>query len=92
MGLIYLLLIFALFVIFALLALAANIVRGIFGGWSNLFRKRGGDTGSRSGSGDTRYGREYTAYEKREKVFGPNEGEYVDFEEVKEEENSKKPF
>ncbi|MEG1573723.1 MAG: DUF4834 family protein [Bacteroidales bacterium] len=85
MGLIYLLLIIALFVIFALLAVAGSIIRGIFGGWKNIFRR----ASSRSSTGQTKYERGYTQDEKREKVFGPNEGEYVDFEEVKEDEETK---
>ena len=67
-----------LFVVIAVLITAGNIVRSIFSVFS--FRRKNRTRESTRNNND----RTYTSYEKRAKVFGPNEGEYVDFEEVKE--------
>ena len=65
-----------LFIVIAVLIAAGNIVRSIF---SIFSFKRKNRTGESTGNNN----RTYTTYEKRAKVFGPNEGEYVDFEEIK---------
>lgn len=86
MGLIYLLLIFVLFVIVGVLSMAGSIIRSIFGLGSSVFsnktRKRQTSAAEKE---NTTYSRT-TTYERRGKLFGPHEGEYVDFEEVKENE------
>ena len=66
-----------LFIVIAVLNTAGNIIRSIFSVFS--FRKKNNFAESTNKNNN----RTYTSYEKRTKVFGPNEGEYVDFEEVK---------
>lgn len=79
MHLIFGLLIFVLFIVLALLFAAGSIIRGLFGGLNSFFSpKRGANTNDQNND------RTYTTAERRSKVFGPTEGEYVDFEEIKE--------
>ena len=70
------LLIVLIIVIFALIT-AGSIVRTIFSGFGFKRKNRWDNTNN------TNKNRNYTAYEKRPKVFGPNEGEYVEYEEIK---------
>ncbi|MBR5324377.1 MAG: DUF4834 family protein [Muribaculaceae bacterium] len=72
--------IFALLIIFVVLMAVGNIIRSIFSVFS--FRRKN----NTRESGSNNNNRTYTSYEKRTKVFGPNEGEYVDFEEIKDKE------
>lgn len=84
MGLIYLLLIFILFIIIGVLSMAGSIIRSIFGMGSSVFgNKSRKKQAPESEEERTSYSRT-TTYERRGKLFGPHEGEYVDFEEVKE--------
>lgn len=69
--------IFFLFIILVALLSLRNIIRSIFSVFTFRRKKNNGGTTNSSNN------RTYTSYEKRAKVFGPNEGEYVDFEEVK---------
>ena len=69
--------IFFLFIILVALLSLRNIIRSIFSIFTFRRKKNIGGTTNSSNN------RTYTSYEKRAKVFGPNEGEYVDFEEVK---------
>ena len=77
MHLLILPLLILLFIILAVLITAGNIIKSIFSGLG--FRRK---NNSRENTNNSN-GRTYTSYEKRTKVFGPNEGEYVDFEEIK---------
>lgn len=63
-----------LVIIFTVLIAAKNIIKAIFSGLG---------FGRKPKMENKQNNRTYTSYEKRPKVFGPNEGEYVDFEEVK---------
>ena len=65
-----------LFIVLAVLITAGNIIKAIFSGFG-FGRKPKMENPQNNNN------RTYTSYEKRTKVFGPNEGEYVDFEEVK---------
>ncbi|MBO5721111.1 MAG: DUF4834 family protein [Bacteroidales bacterium] len=67
-----------LFIVLAVLITAGNIIKSIFSGFGFNRNKK------TNKSSNDRNNRTYTSYEKRTKVFGPNEGEYVDFEEIKE--------
>ena len=79
MHLMFGLLIFVLFIVLAVLFAAGSIIRGLFGGFNKFFSpKRGADTNGQNND------RTYTTAERRAKVFGPNEGEYVEYEEIKE--------
>ena len=69
--------IFALVIIFVVLMAVGNIIRSIFSVFSFRRKYNSGESTSNNNN------RTYTSYEKRTKVFGPNEGEYVDFEEIK---------
>ena len=69
-----------LFVVLAVLITAGNIIRTIFSGFG--FRRKS-NSGERTNNTNNRT---YTSYEKRTKVFGPNEGEYVEYEEIKDKE------
>lgn len=64
-----------LIILFIVLMIAGNVIRLIFSGFG--FKR------NNSKKNNTSNNRTYTAYEKRSKVFGPNEGEYVEFEEIK---------
>lgn len=67
-------LIIILFILIAVLFVAGSIIRAIFGNFSfKKFKRQKTTTNNRT----------YTTFERRNKVFGPNEGEYVEFEEVK---------
>lgn len=81
MGLIYLLLIFILIIVIGVLSMAGTIIRNIFGAGRSMFGKK---RQNRSDGGDTydNIRSTTTSYERRGKVFGPQVGEYVDFEEV----------
>lgn len=83
MALLYLLLVFILIIIVGVLSMAGSIIRSIFGAGRSVF---GNKSRNRSaGKDDSRANpSSRTTYERRAKVFGPHEGEYVDFEEVKE--------
>ena len=72
--------IFALLIIFVVLMAVGNIIRSIFSVFS--FRRKNNTVESTSNGNN----RTYTSYEKRTKVFGPNEGEYVEYEEIKDKE------
>lgn len=63
-----------LIVLFIVLMIAGNVIRFIFSGFR--FKRKNKNTNNPEG-------RTYTSFEKRSKVFGANEGEYVDFEEIK---------
>lgn len=76
MHIIFFILIFLLVIFLAILMAAGNIIRAIFSGFG--FKR------NNSGKSNKSNNRTYTTYEKRTKVFGPNEGEYVEFEEIKE--------
>ena len=66
-----------LFIVLAVLITAGNIIRTIFSGFGFRRKSNSGERAEKTNN------RTYTSYEKRTKVFGPNEGEYVDFEEIK---------
>ena len=68
-------LLIVLFIVLAVLITAGNIIKAIFSGFG--FGRKNKTESSQNNN------RTYTTYEKRPKVFGPNEGEYVDFEEIK---------
>lgn len=85
MGLIYLLLIFILFVIIGVLSMAGSIIRTIFGVGSSVFGRKTQRKNNEGYPDNTDTARTRTTYERRGKLFGPHEGEYVDFEEVEEE-------
>ncbi len=84
MAIIYLLLIFILFVVIGVLSMASSIIRGMFGMGSSVFGKKSRNRKSGNDASASETVRPATAYERRGKVFGPHEGEYVEFEEVKE--------
>jgi hypothetical protein len=65
-----------LFIVLAVLITAGNIIKAIFSGFGFGRKTKVENTQNKNN-------RTYTTFEKRPKVFGPNEGEYVDFEEVK---------
>ena len=69
-----------LFIVLAVLVTAGNIIRTIFSGFG--FRRKSNSGESTNNTNN----RTYTSYEKRTKVFGPNEGEYVEYEEIKDKE------
>ena len=69
-----------LFIVLAVLITAGNIIRTIFSGFG--FRRKSNSGESTNNTNN----RTYTSYEKRTKVFGPNEGEYVEYEEIKDKE------
>lgn len=83
MGFVYLLLVFILFIIVGILSVAGSIIRSIFGAGKSVFsrKSRNKDTENDDDTETLRSTR--TTYERRGKLFGPQEGEYVDFEEVK---------
>lgn len=69
-----------LFIVLAVLITAGNIIRTIFSGLGFRRKNNSGENSTNSNN------RTYTSYEKRTKVFGPNEGEYVEYEEIKDKE------
>ena len=69
-----------LFIVLAVLITAGNIIRTIFSGLGFRRKNNSGENLTNSNN------RTYTSYEKRTKVFGPNEGEYVEYEEIKDKE------
>lgn len=74
--------IFVLFIIIAVAILIFGII-----GWI-LRVVRGGSTSSRQNNAGGDYYRDQSADEDdRQKQFSKNEGEYVDFEEIKEDKN-----
>ncbi len=75
MALFYIIIFIGLFIILSAFGLLGVILRFFFGGFFG-----GGSSSKQSGEKKNRW---YTHGTKREKVFKDTDGEYVDFEEVK---------
>lgn len=84
MGFVYLFLVFILLVVVGILSMAGSIIRSLFGFGSSAFSRkdRNKDMENDDDTSETLHSTK-TTYERRGKLFGPQEGEYVDFEEVK---------
>ena len=69
-----------LFLAMAVLSFFSNVIRALLTAFFNLFRRKGGRSGGKSTEGRQTV---HTSNSRKKKVYSKDDGEYVDFEEVK---------
>lgn len=85
MSILYILLFFILFVIFLGLGIIGSILRFLFGN-----KQKPASSGQKNSSGQEKQSvKWYTYNKKKKKIFKPDEGEYVEFEEIKDQDKEK---
>lgn len=80
MILVYILLFFFIFILLSAVGIIGTIARILFGGT----RRAANTTGQNRQESGRNSNKWYTYQKKREKIFDKTDGEYVEFEEVKE--------
>ncbi len=78
----YILIFFVIFILLSAVGLIGTIARILFG---NTHRNQGSDKRSDNSQERNSSTKWYTYQKRREKIFDKTDGEYVEFEEIKEE-------
>lgn len=85
MSILYILLFFILFVLFLGLGIIGSILRFLFGS-----KSKSSAAGQKNTAGqEKQHVKWYTYGKKKKKIFKPDEGEYVEFEEIKDSDKEK---
>lgn len=83
MIIVYILLFFFIFILLSAVGIIGTIARILFGGTRHNQNTARNNDNSQTGRNSTKW---YTYQKRREKVFDKTDGEYVEFEEIEEEE------
>ena len=73
-----------LFIVFFVIAVGATLLRSILNIFLSPFRNTQSGASEGQKAGQSRWRRTTTSESNRKKIFDKNDGEYVDFEEIKE--------
>lgn len=85
MFIIYILLFIVLFVILVVVVVGWSLIRNVY----NIFFNKGAYNNRDRSQKNNSDNYDQSQKNRKDKIFGPNEGEYIDFEEIKDDEKEK---